>query len=367
MRVAHVVPALFGPTGVVGGAERYALELARAMAPVVPTRLITFGPLDRDEMRGPLRIRTLGSPWYVRGQRANPMSLRLFGELSDVDVVHCHQHHVLASSLAAAWCRVRGRRVFVSDLGGGGWDLSAYVSTDAWFHGHLHLSEYSREVCGHRASLRARVVGGGVDTVKFSPDERVPREGSVLYVGRLLPHKGLSDLVQGLPPDVPLTIASPQPEPGIYEELVGLARGKAVRFAFGLPDDALVHEYRRASAVVLPSVHRWATGESRVPELLGQTLLEGMACEAPAVCTRVASMPEVVAHGVTGFVVPPNDPAALGERLQWLHHHSLEARAMGRAGRARVLTHFTWPLVVERCLRAYAGRRDASPGAATAA
>ena len=75
----------------------------------------------------------------------------------------------------------------------------------------------------------------------------------------------------------------------------------------------------------------------------------------PAVCTDVASMPEVVEDGVTGFVVPPNDPAALGERLVWLHRHRAEGAEMGRAGRRRVLAQFTWPLVVERCLDAYRG------------
>ena len=43
MNVVHIVPAPFGPHGVVGGAERYALELARQMADRVPTTLVTFG------------------------------------------------------------------------------------------------------------------------------------------------------------------------------------------------------------------------------------------------------------------------------------------------------------------------------------
>ena len=355
MRVVHLVPAPFGTSGIVGGAERYAFELARAMADVVPTTLVTFGSADSDDSAGPLRVRTLGRPWYVRGQRSNPVSRHLLGALSGADVVHCHQHHVLASTLAAIWCRVRGRRVFVSDLGGGGWDVSAYVPTDRLFHGHLHLSEYSRRVFGHAGNIRARVVGGGVDTRRFSPDASSARDGGPLFVGRLLPHKGVHDLIRAVPADVPLTIVAPRPDPSVHRELTALAEGKDVRFAFDLLDDALVREYRRASSIVLPSVYRSAAGETKVPELLGQTLLEGMACEAPAVCTDVASMPEVVEHGVSGFVVPANDPRALGERLRWLHEHRVEGREMGRAGRRRVLAQFTWPLVVERCLEAYEG------------
>ena len=47
-RVLHLVPAMFGPgDGIVGGAERYALELARNMAERVPTRLVSFGERAR--------------------------------------------------------------------------------------------------------------------------------------------------------------------------------------------------------------------------------------------------------------------------------------------------------------------------------
>ena len=352
MRVVHVVPALFGPDGLVGGAERYAFELARHMAESVSTTLVGFGDAAREEFHGPLRVRMLPA-WHVRGQRSNPFSLAILRELEQADVVHCHQHHVLVSSVTAAWCRLRGRRVFVSDLGGGGWDVSAYVPTDAWFHGHLHLSEYSRQVFGHAANERARVVGGGVDTARFSPDPSVARDGGALFVGRLLPHKGVGDLIEGVPSNLALTIAGPRPDDVTRRRLEASARGKRVTFRYDLSDEALVHEYRRAMCVVLPSVYRSSAGETKVPELLGQTLLEGMACGAPALCTRVASMPEVVEDGVTGFVVPPNDPAAIGERLSWLSRNPYQAARMGAAGRERVLRHFTWDAVVSRCLDAY--------------
>jgi glycosyltransferase involved in cell wall biosynthesis len=90
-----------------------------------------------------------------------------------------------------------------------------------------------------------------------------------------------------------------------------------------------------------------------VPELLGQTLLEGMSCGAPAVCTDVASMPEVVSDGESGFIVPPNDPPALRAKLCWLRDHPGEARMMGTAARRRVDDRFTWSAVVERCFEIY--------------
>src|SRR5437016_9187830 len=117
-------------------------------------------------------------------------------------------------------------------------------------------------------------------------------------------------------------------------DLRALAQGKRVVFRHDCDDTALVHAYRQALCVVLPSVYRTMYGEtSEVPELLGQTLLEGMACGAPVICTNVASMPEIVADGVTGFIVPPNDPASLGAKLVWLREHPEKARKMGEAAR----------------------------------
>jgi glycosyltransferase involved in cell wall biosynthesis len=353
--VVHLVPAQFSATdGVIGGAERYAFELARYMTAEVPTRLVTFGSHDRHERHGDLRVTIIGRPWHVRGQRTNPFSLRLFAALRNATVVHCHQQHVLASSMAAAYARATGRRVFVTDLGGGGWDVSAYWSTDSWYHGHLHISQYSRWVYGQAHDPHAHVISGGVDTEKFSPDPASLRGDTALFVGRLLPHKGINDLIEGLPPGLGLEIVGRPGDDGHLGELRRLASGKPVTFCHDADETALVRAYHRALCVVLPSVYRSADGnETRVPELLGQTLLEGMACGIPAICTDVASLPEVVEHGVTGFVVPPNDPVALGERLGWLHQHPDEARAMGAAGRRRVLERFTWPAVVGRCLAIY--------------
>lgn len=355
MRVTHLVPTLFGPGGVVGGAERYALGLARAMSERVPTTLVTFGERPAEETAGRLAIRVLGGAWKVRGQRSNPFSPALFAALRGADVIHCHQQHVVASSAAALFGRLTRRPVFVTDLGGGGWDVSAYVSTDAWYAGHLHISAYSRHVAGHDGRPWARVILGGVDAERFRPDPTLAREGTALFVGRLLPHKGVDELLRAAPADVPVEIVGPAPDPRYLADLRALAAGKNVRFRHDCDDAALVAAYRRAACVVLPSVYRGMYGdETRVPELLGQTLLEGMACGACAVATRVASLPEVVDEGVTGFLVPPNNPAALGERLGWLRDHPAEAAAMGAAGRARVLARFTWDQVVARCLDAYA-------------
>ncbi|MGA2410058.1 MAG: glycosyltransferase family 4 protein [Candidatus Binataceae bacterium] len=244
--------------------------------------------------------------------------------------------------------------MFVTDLGGGGWDLSAYISTDKLYNAHLHLSNYSRQAFGHAGKPFAHVIFGGIDTVRFSPDEAVVRDCTILYAGRLLPHKGIDHLISAVPAKVPLRLIGREFDQRYLADLRALALGKQVTFEHDCGDADLIAAYRKSACVVLPSVYRTMYGgETKVPELLGQTLLEAMGCAAPVICTAVASMPEIVEDGVTGFIVPPNNPAALRERICWLLDHPAEADAMGKAGRQRVLERFTWPMVVQRCLDIY--------------
>ena len=300
------------------------------------------------------RCRCWGRPGTCRGQRFNPLHAGLVRAVAGANVVHCHQPHTLAAQVAAILARTTGRRVFASDLGGGGWGFSARLNTDRWFHGHLHISNYSRLIAGHADLPWANVIYGGVDTTLFSPDATVAKEPLVVFVGRLMPHKGVNDLIDALPAGLTLELIGRPYDERFQADLRRRATGKPVVFRHDCDDAEIVRAYRRACCVVLPSVYRDCYGrESKVPELLGQTLLEGMACGIPAICTDVASMPEVVVDGVTGFVVPPNQPAALGEKLCWLRDHPQPADALGQAGRQRVLERFTWKTVVHRCLDLY--------------
>ena len=145
--------------------------------------------------------------WHVRGQRFNPIHPGLIRAIAGADVVHCHQPHTMAAELSALLARATGRRVFASDLGGGGWGFSSRIDTEGWFHGHLHISKYSRQNAGHEGRPRAEVIYGGVDTELFSPDLFVSeRAATAVYVGRLMPHKGVNDLIEALPEGMKLEL-----------------------------------------------------------------------------------------------------------------------------------------------------------------
>jgi glycosyltransferase involved in cell wall biosynthesis len=360
-RVVHIVPELFGHEGRgVGGAERYAYELARHMAREVSTRLVSFGDSPGRFRDGELDVLVLGNSRYVRGLRQNPIARGLIRQVLSSEVVHCHQQRTVATTTAACLSRATGRRIFVTDHGGGGWDISSYIATDRLFHGLLHVSPYSAEISHQSHLTRARVLWGGVDESRFRPDMSAERTGRVLFVGRLAPNKGVNYLISGLPEGVGLDVVGPPVDERYVRDLHQLAVGRDVRFLGAVGEDQLTAAYQTASCLVLPSVYRPVYGgHTYVPELLGQTLLESMSCGTPVICTDVAAMPQVVQHGVTGLVVPPNDPAALGAAVGRVVRDRRLAADLGNAGRAHVLDRFTWSGVARRCLAFYTelGRR----------
>ncbi len=356
-RVTHVVPAFFGQEdSAFGGGERYALELSRNMSIRLPTSLISFGRRPRHIRMGNLEVYILKNWIHFRRFKLDPFNPFLIRHLARTDIIHFHQTYNMMSSLALLYARWSGKPIFTTDLGGDGIALHHYIDTKHWYTGHLHISEFSRRSANHFDLATASVILGGVDPDKFSPNPGTPRTDEVLYVGRLLPHKGINYLIEAIDSDTPLTIVGrrwPHAQP-YYELLRRLAAGKQVTFHEDLDDAQIVEAYQRALCVVLPSVYTTVFGERHpIPELLGQTLIEGMACGTPAICTDVGSLAEVVQDGITGFVVPPNDPGAIRSRIQFLKTNPAEAGKMGRAARERALDRFTWTRAVERCLRAY--------------
>jgi glycosyltransferase involved in cell wall biosynthesis len=368
LRVTHVGPALFGWENVFGGGERYTLELARAMASRATTRLVTFGSKGAGMRLDDLEVKVLRNWVPYRRFRFDPFTPALVPELWNADVVHVHQPEKLIGSIAIAVAKARGIPLFASHLGGYGLGLHRVMDIDPLFDGHLHISEFSRGHFGHAARPDASTILGGVDVSTFRPPPQPVERRDVVFVGRLLPHKGVNYLIEAMDPDLTLTvIGRPWQHAMAFDRLlIDLAATKRVRFVEGrrydagvwaphVEDSTMVTALQSALCIVLPSVHKTVFGEHYpIPELLGLVVLEGMACGAPAIVTDVCSLPEVVIDGVTGFVVPPNDPGALRERIRWLRAHPAEAQRMGDAGRRRVLERFTWDQVVDRCLEAYA-------------
>lgn len=70
------------------------------------------------------------------------------------------------------------------------------------------------------------------------------------------------------------------------------------------------------------------------------TVIEALSCGMPVVSSNIHALPEVVRNGETGLTVPPNDPEALADAIQWCMEHPEEARRMGRQGQELVRKMF---------------------------
>jgi glycosyltransferase involved in cell wall biosynthesis len=357
VRVVHIVPTPFGGSGLLGGGERYPVELARALARHVDCEVVTFGPragVWREP--GGLRIRVLRRLALLRGHPAHPIAPQLAWSLCGADIVHTHHLRSAPSRIAGVAAAMAGQHRVTTDhgLGGGGWG----GLLPAVFQRFLTVSRYSADVLGV-PPRRTRVIYGGADPVRFRPSDDGGRE-AVLFVGRITPHKGLDRLVQALPDGAALTVAGstghdPKPPERDYPDLLRrLATDRRVRFIGPVNEDDLPALYRRAAVFVLPTVERTCYGRTvAVTELLGLSVLEAMASATPVVASRTGGLPEVVRDGETGFLVTPGEVDELRDRIKQLLRDRALAQRMGRAARAAVLEQFTWELTAQRCLAAY--------------
>ena len=347
--VAHVSPTYFAPESLIGGGERYAEELSRAMAERVRVRFISFGPRAFRERVGDRYERVILRSWTR--DKLTPLSARLWAELRGAQIVHCYQLNTLSTFFGVLFARMRRVPAFVSDLGGGGWTPGYQIDIGRWVSGHLPISSYaSRGVPrGHRI---AEILYGGVDLTKYSRRSPLTHDGSVVFLGRILPHKGIHYLIDGLPPDRLLRVIGPIDNDGYLERLKLLSRGKRVEFLHGLSDRDVATLLGKAAVLVHPTPTDSA-GNAGVNELLGLAVLEAMASNCPVVVSAAASLPELVEPERSGLVVPPNDPGAIRSAIErLLGDPDLWAR-LAKEGRRRVEEKFVWPKVVDRCLRAY--------------
>ncbi|GAA6207072.1 glycosyltransferase [Cognatishimia sp. WU-CL00825] len=180
---------------------------------------------------------------------------------------------------------------------------------------------------------KLHIVHCGVDPQRYDVD-RVQSKNSLLFVGRLAAVKGLPILLQAIAnlPDLSLTVIGDGPDRRQLEQQArDLGLADRVSFVGYKSQTDVAGSLKQHDIFVLPS---FAEG---VPVVL----MEAMAAGMPVVTTQIAGIPELVEHGVSGYLVPPGDHLALSETLEKLSKDPELQHKMGAAGRARVQTEFT--------------------------
>jgi len=222
------------------------------------------------------------------------------------------------------------------------------------------LATSSIEVLKKRRFPSERIVfiPNGVDTDKFRPrnpgEEKVlphdwPSGGPVvLTVARLVPEKAFEVLLKAWAmvvrhhPEARLVIAGDGPlKATLLEQAVALGIADQVRF-LGRRED--VPDLLRAAGIYVSSSRS---------EGMSNSLLEALASALPVVATRAGAEEDMIEDGVTGLLVPPENPAVIAEALTALLNDPARRREMAERARARALRDFPVSTVVEQYLRLY--------------
>ena len=362
-----MLSAGFSPT--VGGSEKQALELSRALrARGVDVRVLTRrlpGLAAQEDVQG-VPVERL---WCAGRGLLNSLTflgsagLWLCLRTSRYSVVHAHLagSPALAAALAG---RLLGKRVFIKLGGGRGigelaastrtWGGAAKLRLFSWLKPQFvavtrDLADECAEILG---GVPVRVQPNGVDTQRYLPADAErkaalrrklgwPEGPGFLYVGRFAPEKRLDLFLRAWCRVAGAGFAAFVGEGPEGARLEGLAAqfGPAGRIFVLPPMKEIQEAYAAADVFVLPSVS----------EGLSNSLLEAMASGLAVLGSRVGGTAEVIAEGVTGLLFRAPDEAELEEKLKLLLTVPGLAARLGAAARAAAVERFS----IERVARQY--------------
>nr|WP_199861744.1 glycogen synthase [Frigoribacterium sp. CFBP 8766] len=383
------------PPNVYGGAGVHVVELAKALRQSIEVQVRAFGDVDPEPD-------TTGYPDLAELARVNGAlrtlgtDVRIAQDVAGADIVHSHTWYANAAGQLAQMLHdvphvltahsLEPLRPWKAEQLGGGYRVSSWIERQAYETADavIAVSEgMRRDILRSYPGIdeqKVSVVYNGIDLEAWQrvDDAELVRElgidpdrPSVVFVGRITRQKGLPYLLRAaklLPADVQLVLCAGAPDtPEIMAEVSGLVRELqeertgVVWIEKILPRHQLSAVLSAATTFVCPSVY----------EPLGIVNLEAMACGVPVVGSDTGGIPEVVADGLTGRIVPleqaqdgtgtPLDPdkfvADLARILTEVVSDPALARLMGRAGRMRAESEFSWTRIADRTLQVYGSLR----------
>jgi len=205
---------------------------------------------------------------------------------------------------------------------------------------------------------KIRIVPNGVDTQKFKPSaecEKIKQQIGldnnlcILFVGRLIPRKGLTYLTEAAKHitknynQTTFLIAGNGPQKNhITTQLQKINLTKHFKFLGDINEQTLPTLYNCADIFVLPSIQ----------EGQGIALLEAQATAKPVVAFNVGGIPEAVINGETGLLTKPDSRELADAIIKLLGNWSLR-KTMGNNGRKFVTDNFSWTACAQKMLKVY--------------
>ncbi len=295
-----------------------------------------------------LRHNIRSRPFLLRAVVTVPLAARFAREAEELGVTHVHAHWATHPALAAfTMGRLTGLpysfTAHAHDIYVDRSMLREKIREAAFV---VTISEFNRrllgDLYGRAAAAKTSVIRCGVDLTAFSP--RPPRaEGApftVACVAGLREKKGqlhLVDAVGRLRDEGVhvrcLLVGDGEMQAAIEARIAELGLGDRVELLGRRSRDEVSAILQETDVMALPSV---TTGDGDM-EGIPVALMEALASGVPVVASRLSGIPELVEDGVTGFLVPEGDAAALAAAIRSAHDDPGRAAAMAAAGRERVL------------------------------
>ncbi|MBC7790514.1 MAG: glycogen synthase [Anaerolineae bacterium] len=389
-------PHVYGGAGV--HVEYLSRELARIEGGAHNVDVFCFG--EQHETLGNLRIRGVApavrfaaqDPRHAKLLDALVRDLAMAGAVESPDIVHCHTWYahlagcltrpLTGSRLVLTTHSLEPHRPWKVEQLGTAYHATAWIERTAYENadGVIAVSRAMKEDVQTLYGVppeRVRVIHNGIDPDEYQPrpaPDKLRRLGIdpdtpiVLFVGRITRQKGILHLVRAirhLESGVQVVLCAGAPDtPDIANEMTVLVAEAKLEAAAEitwipemLPREDLISLYTHAAVFVCPSVY----------EPFGIINIEAMACETAVVATAVGGIPEIVIPGETGLLIAfepqgeglpePRDAEefslALAAGINELIRDPERARAMGRAGRERVLAEFSWRRIAELTVEFY--------------
>ncbi|HEU5002668.1 MAG TPA: glycogen synthase [Actinomycetota bacterium] len=387
------------PPEVYGGAGVHVAHLAAELARHIAVEVRCFGQPREPGPPGSPEVRAFGvpnagpdAPENLATLETVMVNLAMAAGLGGVDILHSHTWYANLGGHAGKLLNgiphvmtshsLEPKRTWKAEqLGAGGYALSSFCertaieSADAVIAVSAQMRRDILECYPMVAPETVRVIHNGVNASEYRPDPGTaileahgidPAQPSVVFVGRITRQKGITHLLDAaaeLDPAAQLVLCASAPDtPAIAAETeakvadLQAQRPGVIWLSDVLESAAIIQVLSHATVFCCPSIY----------EPLGIVNLEAMACEVPVVATATGGIPEVVEDGVTGLLVPyrpaadgqgPEDPVAfakeLAHRINEVLADPARAAEMGRAGRRRVIEHFTWKVAGRKTIALY--------------
>lgn len=357
-----------------GGTERLVIELCKALEPVADLQVLCLDELGQwaEELEDVgVRVTKLGrEPGFDRkliGKVAH--QLKAHGS----DIVHCHHYTPFIYGALGSLCSTRARVVYTEHgrLSEAPWTVKRKLA-NALF-GRLPgrffaVSENLREhmVDGGMPAHKVGVIYNGITPGPIASDGvrtaarksmGVGPDAFVLgTVARLDPVKDLPTLLEGFL-KLRCWARGTALDPWLVVVGDGVERTKLEAMAEdkALTDRVVFLGHRNDARALIAGFDVYVN--CSITEGVSVTILEAMAAGVPLVVTGVGGTPEVVAHELTGLVVPARDPDALSASCQRVVQDKTFAATITQAARARLEERFATHTMLESYLKVYRAAR----------